>query len=62
VFILPNCIFFPIKLRAPVGDDTGYLSTLAFKEMRALGFCTETGKRGSGTQPENACENSLKRK
>lgn len=44
-------------------DDTGDLSTTAFRKIRALGFCIETDKkRGAGTQLGGACENSLKRR
>lgn len=47
MFILENHIFFPRKLHAAMADDTGDLSAMAFKEMRALGFSIETGKKGA---------------
>lgn len=63
VFILENCIFFPRKLHAARADGSSDLSTMAFKEMRALSFSLETGKekRDSGCQLESAYENSLRK-
>lgn len=51
VFIPENHIFFPRKLHTAMADNTGDLSTTAFKEMRALGFCTETGKKKDALVP-----------
>lgn len=34
-----------------MADNTGDLSTTAFKLMRALGFCTETGKKKEALVP-----------
>lgn len=63
VFILENCIFFPRKLHAARADGSSDLSTMAFKDMRALSFSLETGKekRDSGCQLESAYENILRK-